>query len=79
MEPNARTEAENRYEDLFLRFTNRVEKAIGFVLLVLLLALVLSQLLLQHPQIRYLMVKVERLEGNPYSAALTPVMKENED
>lgn len=79
MEPNERTKSGRRYEDLFLRFTSRAEKAIACVLLVLFLALLLSQLLLQHPQIRYLMVKVERLEGNPYSAAFPQGMKPNED
>lgn len=50
-------------------FSYRIEKIIAIVLLILLVLLVLSQLLLQHPSVRYLLVKVEQLEGNPYTTA----------
>lgn len=73
MERKEHNEAASKYEDLFLLFTKRVEKVLTVVLLMLMFALVVSQLLLQHPQIRYLLVRVERLEGNPYSATSTPV------
>ncbi|WP_284640277.1 hypothetical protein [Paenibacillus silviterrae] len=55
------------YEDLFIRFSARVEKVLIILVSALLCALMLSQLLLQHPQIRYVMVKVEQLEGKLYS------------
>lgn len=69
MQRKNRDDASKRYEDLFLLFTEKVEKALTVALIILLLALVVSQMLLKHPQIRYLLVKVEQLEGNPYSAA----------
>jgi hypothetical protein len=55
------------YEDMFIIFSNRVEKAVVTLVILLLFALMLSQLLLQHPWIRYQLVKVEQLEGKLYT------------
>lgn len=55
------------YEDLFIIFSNRVEKAVITVVILLLFALMLMQLALQHPTIRYMVVKVEQLEGRLFT------------
>ncbi|WP_426453535.1 hypothetical protein ACP26L_14640 [Paenibacillus sp. S-38] len=59
-------EEADEYEELFLGVAGRVEKMAVAVLLVLLSLLVATQLLLQNPRIRYLLVRVEQLEGTPY-------------
>jgi len=58
---------ENRYEDLFLRFSPLLERWFKRILLVLVSLLIVCQLLLQVPFLRYHLVRVERLEGVPYS------------
>ncbi|MCZ8520561.1 MULTISPECIES: hypothetical protein [Paenibacillus] len=55
------------YEERFLGVAERVEKMTVAVLLVLLALLLAAQLLLQHPRIRYWVVRVEQLEGIPYA------------
>ncbi|ULL15544.1 hypothetical protein DVH26_14470 [Paenibacillus sp. H1-7] len=67
MEEETSVEKENGYEDLFLQFSSIFERWVKRVLLVLVSLLILSQLLLQVPFLRYYMVKVEQLEGVPYS------------
>ncbi|ALS22706.1 MULTISPECIES: hypothetical protein [Paenibacillus] len=74
MKPKNHNETTGRYEDLFLLFAQRVEKALIVMLVILMMALAVSQLLLQHPQIRHLLVKVEQLEGNPYPSASSPAI-----
>ncbi|AFC29869.1 hypothetical protein [Paenibacillus mucilaginosus] len=59
-------EEADEYEELFLGVAGRVEKMAVAVLVVLLSLLLASQLLLQNPRIRYLLVRVEQLEGTPY-------------
>lgn len=58
-----------RYEDLFLLFSMRVEKVLKMILLTMLVALIVFQAALQIPSIRHWLVKVERLEGNPYTSS----------
>lgn len=59
--------ARRRYARTFALFSSKVEKALVGAAVVLLAALVLAQLLLQNPKIRYLLVEVERMEGIPYA------------
>ncbi|MED4601432.1 hypothetical protein P9314_12035 [Paenibacillus validus] len=63
--------ASRRYEDLFLLFSKRVERVLAIVLIVLLSATICAQAILQIPYFRHLLVKVERLEGNPYVSSRT--------
>lgn len=67
MEKDANEEKECGYEDLFLQFSSIFERWVTRVLLLLVSLLILSQVLLQVPLLRYYMVKVEQLEGVPYS------------
>ncbi|WP_019534084.1 hypothetical protein [Paenibacillus ginsengihumi] len=59
--------AQRRYARAFALFSSKVEKMLIRAAVVLLTALVLAQLLLQNPKIRYLLVEVERMEGIPYT------------
>lgn len=63
MNSDRREEQPESYEELFILFSSRAERLILAVLLALLAGLILSQSLLQRPSIRYLLVKVEQLEG----------------
>lgn len=74
MEHKNHNESESKYESLFLLFTTRVEKALTVIVFILMFAVAVSQMMLPYPQIRYLLVKVERLEGNPYSEAAPPTV-----
>ncbi|MFD0680947.1 MULTISPECIES: hypothetical protein [unclassified Paenibacillus] len=53
----------NRYEDIFLMFSALVEKWLVRATIGLLTLLLIFQLLLLSPSIRYYLVKVEQLEG----------------
>ena len=55
-----------RYEELFVRFSEYAEHWLLRFLAVLFVLLIISQLLLQIPGVRYYFVKVEQLEGVPY-------------
>ncbi|SEG13112.1 hypothetical protein [Paenibacillus sp. UNC499MF] len=55
-----------RYERLFIEFSERVEKVLVRCLYVLLAGLLISQLLLQFPGVRKEITRVEPLEGVPY-------------
>ncbi|WP_281886870.1 hypothetical protein [Paenibacillus sp. YYML68] len=66
MSVDRQNEAERTYEELFIQFSSRIEKLLLLGVKIVLLALVASQLLLQVPQLRHGLVKVERLEGKPY-------------
>ncbi|OXM88088.1 hypothetical protein [Paenibacillus rigui] len=57
------SEVHSGYEDLFIQFSKMVEKWILRALALILGLLVISQLLIQIPVIRYYLVKVEQLEG----------------
>ncbi|UQZ81949.1 hypothetical protein SK3146_01106 [Paenibacillus konkukensis] len=67
MKRNEKPNASDRYEDLFLIFSSIIEMWAKRILILLLCLLVASQLLLQVPFLRYYMVKVEQLEGIPFS------------
>ncbi|MCZ8512915.1 hypothetical protein O9H85_10890 [Paenibacillus filicis] len=69
-------ESADGYEDMFITFSGRVEKILAVLVLGALAALVLSQLLLQSPHLRYLLVKVEQLEGKPYRSAGSAYQKD---
>ncbi|WP_028548691.1 hypothetical protein [Paenibacillus sp. UNC451MF] len=66
MRRDERETKEPRYEDLFVALSAFVEKWMKRTLLILLAMLVVTQLLLQIPSLRYYLVKVEQLEGIPY-------------
>ncbi|NOU97581.1 hypothetical protein GC093_30795 [Paenibacillus sp. LMG 31456] len=51
------------YEELFLQFSSLVERWLIRIILGLLTLLLIFQLLLQYPSIRYFLVRVEQLEG----------------
>ncbi|MCP3772478.1 hypothetical protein NLX71_03990 [Paenibacillus sp. MZ04-78.2] len=70
MNTKNQNEADGRYEELFLQFAHRAERWISWALAGCAIALVFSQLLLLNPRIRYALVKVEQLEGLPYSISL---------
>jgi hypothetical protein len=53
------------YADLFIAFSCSVEKWLKRVIIVLLIALILFQLLLQSAEIRYYLTTIGRLEGMP--------------
>jgi hypothetical protein len=55
------------YVNLFLRVANVIEGMLIKGLIVLFVMLLFTQMLLQVPSIRYALVKVEQLEGVPYS------------
>lgn len=55
-----------RYERLFVEFSERVEKLLLRCLYVLLAGLLISQLLLQFPAVRKEITRVDPLEGVPY-------------
>ncbi|MGX4584779.1 hypothetical protein [Paenibacillus chitinolyticus] len=55
-----------RYELLFVEFSERVEKILLRCLYVLLAGLLISQLLLQFPAVRKEITRVDPLEGVPY-------------
>lgn len=56
-----------QYEELFVRWSNRWERWIRLAIVSFLILLLLTQALLQWPQFRKAAVKVERLEGEPYT------------
>lgn len=62
-------EPDDSYEGLFADFSNRMEKRLIRIAQVLAILLVVLQLLLLHPGMRYWLVRVERLEGDPLSAS----------
>lgn len=59
--------AADQYEQLFIRWSERAERLIRIGIVTLLALLLLSQLLLQWPLFRKTALKVERLEGVPYT------------
>ncbi|CAG7641421.1 hypothetical protein ACFQI7_11735 [Paenibacillus allorhizosphaerae] len=70
MDRNRHRQADDGYEELFIAFGRKVEKWLFAAIAILLFALVISQLMLQNPRLRYLIVKVEQLEGNRYDSSL---------
>ncbi|OCT12508.1 hypothetical protein A8709_32305 [Paenibacillus pectinilyticus] len=54
------------YEQLFIRFSTKVEKVIIRAILVVIILLVCVQALLQNAYIRKHFTRVEPLEGQPY-------------
>ena len=70
MDRDPQRQAEDGYEELFIAFGRKVERWLITAIAILLLALVVSQLLLQNPQLRYRIVKVEQMEGVRYDASL---------
>jgi len=51
------------YEELFILFSQKVEKYLKISIVVLAVGLLLMQLLLQHPVARFRLTRVEKLEG----------------
>ncbi|MFD0694859.1 hypothetical protein ACFQZT_12205 [Paenibacillus sp. GCM10027628] len=63
-----RSEQEDQsYEQLFIRFSAKVEKVIIRLALVFFVLLISAQALLQIPYVRKHFTRVEPLEGKPYS------------
>lgn len=60
------TDDQNRYEDAFVDFSNRVERWLRKAVWTGLALLLLGQALLAVPAVRSSVVRVERLEGVPY-------------
>lgn len=58
--------ASERYNELFIRLSNRWERVIRILIIVFLVLLILSQAMLHWPLFRKSVVKVEQLEGEPY-------------
>lgn len=54
------------YEELFKSFSAAVEKKLLVLAAVLAALLLVSQLLLQIPAVRHVLLRVERLEGTPF-------------
>lgn len=69
MEQEESDQVQSGYEDLFICFSKLVEKWFLRSLAVLLSLLIVSQLLMQIPELRYYLVKIEQLEGVPYHRA----------
>lgn len=67
MNTKNQNESDDRYEELFLQFAHRAERWIAGALVGCAIALAASQLMLLNSRIRYVLVKVEQLEGLPYS------------
>ncbi|WP_282935654.1 hypothetical protein [Paenibacillus sp. RC67] len=67
MSGRPREKNDSEYDDLFVRFSGFVEKWLKRALYVLLSFLIVFQLLLQIPALRYYLVKVEQMEGIPYN------------
>jgi hypothetical protein len=59
------------FSDVFLSFSNRIEKTLLKIFFVLFVILILLQMLLQSPDIRKALVKVERLEGVPFKMEMS--------
>ncbi|MNU09812.1 hypothetical protein D3C72_2565940 [compost metagenome] len=58
------------YEELFAVFSGRIERLLVRGALVLACLLLSVQLLLLVPGVRHLLVKVERMEGDPFSSRI---------
>lgn len=69
MDDKKQEKKDSSYEDLFVLFSAPVEKWMKRVLYILLSLLIVAQLLLQIPGVRYYLVKVEQLEGIPYDSS----------
>lgn len=54
------------YEELFKTFSAPVEKKLLRIAAILAVLLLASQLLLQIPAVRHILLRVERLEGTPF-------------
>lgn len=67
MSGRPREKDDSGYEDLFVLLSGFVEKWLKRALYVLLSLLIVFQLLLQIPALRYYLVKVEQMEGIPYN------------
>jgi hypothetical protein len=55
------------YEEIFMLFSNKIEKWILKIIAGLIILLILSQGALQIPQFRFVLSKIEKMEGTPYS------------
>jgi hypothetical protein len=60
------TDGQERYIRLFLLFSAKVERWMKMVIAILLGLLIVFQLALQFPNLRYFLTRVDRLEGIPY-------------
>jgi len=56
------------YEQLFVLFSDKVEKILKCCIGCLVALFVIAQLALQFPAVRHTVSRVERLEGVPYDA-----------
>ncbi|MVP00066.1 hypothetical protein [Paenibacillus lutrae] len=56
----------NSYEQLFVEFSDRVERMLFRLVGCVLVLLIFSQLLLQAAPLRSIMTRVDPLEGDPY-------------
>lgn len=59
-------EASERYDELFISWSNRWERIIRILIITFLVLLLFTQAMLQWPLFRKSVVRVERLEGEPY-------------
>lgn len=61
---------EESYEELFVRFSRKVERWMVRLLIGLLILLFIVQALMQFPGIRLWLSEVEQLEGKEYNTAI---------
>jgi hypothetical protein len=59
---------EEEYEEIFARFSNSVERRLVRLAQVLAVLLLVVQLALLIPGVRHTIIRVERLEGNPFTS-----------
>lgn len=62
---NKKEKKEDGYERLFVVFSERCESYIRITLSVLIGLLIVAQILLQFPGVRYHLSQIDRLEGQP--------------
>jgi hypothetical protein len=62
----ASNQENDSYDDLFVQFSEQVEKLLVRVTVIFFLLLVLAQGLLQFSSVRMLLTRVELMEGKPY-------------
>lgn len=65
--PDSEAASGDSYEELFAEFSDRAEKWMIRIAKALAVLLVVVQLVLLHPGVRHLLVRVERLEGDPFT------------
>ncbi len=68
----------DQYKEIYLRLSSAVEKWIIRAICVLLSLLLIAQCLLRFPEIRRMVNKVDKLEGQPYLYKIKELDKSGE-